>query len=515
MRRAHLLIGCLALGVLLAAAAAQAVPGKIVIRNLDGAGEGFNLGTAAAPVGGNAGTTVGGQRLNVFQHAADIWGAILQNTDTIYVNSRFDSLTCGPSSAVLGSAGPTSIFRDFGGAVFSGTWYHAALANQLAGSRISSASAGQIAATFNSELDGDPACLGGKTWYYGYDGNEGSLFELLPVVLHELGHGLGFSTSTNGSSGAYTSGFPSAFDHFLYDSTTHRVWSDPSETAGQRAASAVGGTLLLWSGSAVNYGVTHLPLTAGFDAANRPFMYTPGAYSAGSSVSHWDASLSPNTLMEPALSASLSSTVDLTKHAFVDLGWLPISTPTALASFTAEDFETGVLLQWQFADPSDIATLTVQRATDDAGPWTALTTELFTRDGRAAAMDGTVAAGTTYYYRLNVIDLAGHERNWGMTSVFHSGITAGPATLFAPGPNPTPGGTTVAFRLPRPEFVRVEIVDATGRRVRTLQDGALAPGEYQRWWDGASAGGRVAPGLYFATLRTSEGLRSQRIAVIR
>jgi hypothetical protein len=44
----------------------------ITIVNQDGVNEGFNDPTPAAPVGGNPGTTVGAQRLFVFQHAADI-----------------------------------------------------------------------------------------------------------------------------------------------------------------------------------------------------------------------------------------------------------------------------------------------------------------------------------------------------------------------------------------------------------------------------------------------------------
>src|SRR6266542_528506 len=50
---------------------------QITILNTNAAGVGFNDPTAATPVGGNTGTTVGEQRLIAFQHAADIWGALL------------------------------------------------------------------------------------------------------------------------------------------------------------------------------------------------------------------------------------------------------------------------------------------------------------------------------------------------------------------------------------------------------------------------------------------------------
>ena len=63
------------------------------------------------------------------------------------------------------------------------------------------------------------------------------------------------------------------------------------------------------------------PVLAGADAAGRVLMYTPSTYSSGSSVSHWDVSATPDLLMEPALSNSLSSNPDLAFALFADIGW--------------------------------------------------------------------------------------------------------------------------------------------------------------------------------------------------
>ena len=46
----------------------------IVIQNTDSPGVGFNDPTSVPPIGGNAGTTLGQQRLNVFQFAANCVG---------------------------------------------------------------------------------------------------------------------------------------------------------------------------------------------------------------------------------------------------------------------------------------------------------------------------------------------------------------------------------------------------------------------------------------------------------
>src|SRR5262245_14112459 len=103
------------IGLLAFASGAVFGQSTITIVNGDGPGEGFNDPTPVAPVGGNNGTTLGQQRLNAFQFAADVWGGKLASNVEIRILARFNPQTCTASSAVLGSAGTTTIFRDFTG----------------------------------------------------------------------------------------------------------------------------------------------------------------------------------------------------------------------------------------------------------------------------------------------------------------------------------------------------------------------------------------------------------------
>jgi hypothetical protein len=219
----------------------------IQILNADGPNEGFNDPTPVAPVGGNAGTTLGQQRLNAFQYAASLWGAKLDSAVPIVVQANFDPLSCTATSAVLGSAGPTYIFRDFPGAPLPATWYHSALTDKLYGDDAVPGQA-DIRARFNSNL-GQSNCLAGSPFYLGLDSNTGGQIDLVIVLLHEFSHGLGFSTVTNGSTGNYLSGYPSAYDHFLYDNDQGLSWVQM--TAAQRAASAITPRKLVWTGSNV------------------------------------------------------------------------------------------------------------------------------------------------------------------------------------------------------------------------------------------------------------------------
>jgi hypothetical protein len=227
----------------------------IVIQNGNSAGVGFNDPTPVAPVGGNPGTTLGQQRLNAFQAAANIWGATLNSVPTIVVLATMEPLTCTATAAVLGSAGPTLVWRGFANAPFPNTWYHGALANALFGANLDPTTA-PIRARFNSNL-GQTGCLTGIPFYLGLDNNHGNAVDLVTVLLHEFGHGLGFSTVTNGTTGAYLSsggvGSPSAYDHFLFDNTVGLDWTNM--TNAQRATSALNARRVAWDGPNVSAAV--------------------------------------------------------------------------------------------------------------------------------------------------------------------------------------------------------------------------------------------------------------------
>jgi PA domain len=238
--------------ILASALCARAAFGAAIITivNGDPAGVGFNDATAVAPVGGNTGITLGQQRLNAFQAAANKWGATLTSPVTIRVLATWEALTCTATGAVLGSAGATEVFRDFTGVTIAGAWYGKALAAALFGSDLDPATA-DIRARFNVNL-GQTNCLTGTFFYLGLDNNHGNNVDLVTVLTHEFAHGLGFQTFTNGSTGAYLASFPSVWDFFLFDSAAGLTWSAMSNA--QRATSSIGGKLV-WNGTHVTAAV--------------------------------------------------------------------------------------------------------------------------------------------------------------------------------------------------------------------------------------------------------------------
>lgn len=250
MSSSSLLRGAAAVALLGMAMHAQSAV-SIVINNLDGPGVGFNDPTPAVPVGGNTGTTVGQQRQIAFAYAANIWGATLTSSVPIVINASFQPLTCTATGAVLGSAGATQVHANFPGAPRADTWYSFALANKIAGVNLDATSA-QINARFNVNL-GTAGCLPGSPWYYGLDGNEGAGIDFVAVLMHEMGHGLGFQTFTSGSTGSVFAGLPSVWDHYLLDTVTGKTWVE--STAAERVASAISINNLVWSGPLVTAAV--------------------------------------------------------------------------------------------------------------------------------------------------------------------------------------------------------------------------------------------------------------------
>jgi hypothetical protein len=205
---------------------------EIIPVNQDGPGVGLNDPTARAPEGGNPGTTVGEQRRIVYQYAADLWGSILTTDIDVKVSASFAALNCTATQAVLGSAGAWWLDLNFPNAPLTDTIYHAALANQIAGENLNASEPEyqdpdnvEIHSQFNANL-GKSNCLAGTGWYYGLDGNTpAGQISFLDTVMHEIGHGLGFSGFVGYSDGvlgerAGGPGLSDVYTHLAYDNVT-------------------------------------------------------------------------------------------------------------------------------------------------------------------------------------------------------------------------------------------------------------------------------------------------------
>jgi hypothetical protein len=82
-------------------------------------------------------------------------------------------------------------------------------------------------------------------------------------------------------------------------------------------------------------------------------------------------------------------------------------------------------------------------------------------------------------------------------------------------PNPARGPLRVEFALPQEAQVRMSVVDVMGREVAKLVDASTPAGRHWATWDGATAHGHAAAGLYFIRMEADGKRMSERVVLIR
>jgi hypothetical protein len=144
-----------------------------------------------------------------------------------------------------------------------------------------------------------------------------------------------------------------------------------------------------------------------------------------------------------------------------------------------------------------------------------------------------VAPGTTlnlnaiplyvYYlgYPYRVVD--GDDDKFGGGEIIDVNITGAPALppvaglwLEEPYPNPFNPATSIRFGLSRARDVRLEVLAADGRRVRTLLDAWRGEGTHVVEWDGRDDAGRpVTSGAYFCRLTAGHDSRTTKALLVK
>lgn len=116
------------------------------------------------------------------------------------------------------------------------------------------------------------------------------------------------------------------------------------------------------------------------------------------------------------------------------------------------------------------------------------------------------------------------QHHWGASFVEVDTIATGApsvvvtsATLGQCRPNPFNPSTTIPFSIAVEAHVRLSVFDTRGRLVATLEDDVLAPGPYERRWNGVdSDGSRVASGVYFYRLHVDgEGSMVRKMVLLK
>lgn len=239
-----------------------------------------------------------------FQYAVDIWAQELNTTVPIVVDASWEPL----GGSTLGSAGPVNLSRRS----VAGTNYlfPIALANQLVGRDLSPDNA-DIRARFSSNR---------SNWYFGTDGNvPRNSLDFVSVVLHELGHGLGFTGGlriANGT-GTWLNSYANTYDRYVIDGANRSLIDT---TIYPKSSTSLAQALI---GDDIYFNGPQTRLVAGQAVK----LYAPSTWQSGSSFSHLDEETfpigDPNALMTPILNVgeSLHDVGDITRAMLLDMGW--------------------------------------------------------------------------------------------------------------------------------------------------------------------------------------------------
>ena len=127
--------------------------------------------------------------------------------------------------------------------------------------------------------------------------------------------------------------------------------------------------------------------------------------------------------------------------------------------------------------------------------------------------DRSVEPGGVYVYTLAVVLPDGQELRSAPQRV-ELGVPA--LELVQNYPNPFNPMTTITFFMPEKGPATVSVYDLAGNHVRTLVDELLPAGRNEIRWDGTGANGHpVATGVYFYRLKTTRGVVSKKMILLK
>ena len=134
--------------------------------------------------------------------AAEQWDNALNETGPVVISFYWENLG---SSSLLGAAGPTQMWGG-GGLGDGSSYYPGALANTLMGQDLNGASYAEMEVRLNSTVDWHVGLTSAPSLANCDDGDPDTFCvnqtDLYSVVLHELGHGLGFLGSASNHTGS-------------------------------------------------------------------------------------------------------------------------------------------------------------------------------------------------------------------------------------------------------------------------------------------------------------------------
>lgn len=335
---------------------------------------------------------------SAFTAAVNVWASLLTSPVTIRIEACWSDMDSG----ILGGSASLSFWRGFSRAPFTDTWYPVSQASALYGDDLRPASyctgrgeptswCDDMTIIYNSDY--------ASYFYYGTDGHPAyNQLDFMSLVLHEVGHGLGFAGGMRVSSGlgyygvSSTCDYPHSYDHFTYGPANALL-------SGTYPCNSIALATALTSGNVTFRGENAVAANGG----NVP-LYAPLSWQQGSSYSHLSTSYdgTANALMTHSLGdgESIHDPGPVGLGLLRDTGWVPFR-PTNFVATAAS--ATQINLSWTDTNLNETG-YKIERSPDGSTGWTTITTTA--ADATSYSNTG-LSAGTPYYYRISAVHALG------------------------------------------------------------------------------------------------------------
>jgi len=256
---------------------------------------------------------------------------------------------------------------------------------------------------------------------------------------------------------------------------------------------------------------------------NVPLARNPGANLSACKVPACNIRDSLNYFNNPTITPSALGPGDGVWVALGKSGWinLDIGPVSRITDHSGNDFTV-------IAGSGDTSHYWVWIGNSEDGPWTRVSasrvvgTQSFdiqptglTSARYVRVVDDSIGAyqGPTNGFHLDAVEAlptSGVEAQLPTGSII-ADYDLGPAL-----PNPSRGGMTFSYAVPREGPLAIKVYGLTGQVVRTLVSGSVPAGNHRVSWDGRDDRGRhVSSGVYFYRLEAGHFARTQKVVIAR
>ena len=476
------------------------------------------------------------EAFEAFEFAMDVWSVHLSSSVPIRIDANWTEL----GERTLGSAGPTRIVQ-LPGVGVPNTWYSisqlSAMANRVIRDEIDGVNH-DVRININCNF---------SDWYFGTDANTpAGRVDFVTVVLHEIGHGIGFIGSITvptdddqevteeiGSLGQGSPPVPLIYDRFANDAEFNSIlntsiYPNPSNAIYEAVIGLRGG--LFFDGDDANMSLSDIPV-------DRAKLYTPENYTPGSSYSHVDQETftnTPNALMRPRVDRAFAvhSPGPLFCGMLSDMGWplgvgcLSFLAADAFIALDVNQIEFGVSNEGRAVQQ----TITIENdnaSADMLSGGLSLDNENFSIAGETVF---GLQPGQSAQFSIQYVPQS-DEQHEGSLSIFHNARNI-PSPIVIPlsgealqsnqvvrleqsFPNPAVAAAgvspTIPFVISEDSEVRLDLFTIDGRHVRSLVNNRRSAGRYNERPDMSN----LSSGVYIYRLIIGNEVMSKKLMYVR